>query len=128
LAFIAGLSYQLGAVADLIPPKYKAVLAVSSAIAAAILQSLHGGFGADANPSTPPSARKVASVVVLCAFLTFGIGFLAGCVTFRVPIGQDEKYGSVDLTAKYNPPATLPGWPLAPAAGRNGSIFAGLAK
>ena len=45
---------------------------------------------------------------------------LPACVTFRIPIGADEKYGSVDITAQYNPPTSLGAWNDAPAAGRNG--------
>jgi hypothetical protein len=44
------------------------------------------------------------------AFLSCLALAFAGCASFHIPIGTDEKYGSVDVTARYNPPAQAVEW------------------
>jgi len=35
---------------------------------------------------------------------------LVGCASFHIPLGANEQYGSIDVTARYNPPESLGDW------------------
>tara|TARA_R110000868_G_scaffold68692_1_gene203107 strand:- start:508 stop:774 length:267 start_codon:yes stop_codon:yes gene_type:complete len=65
LAFLASLSYQLGDIATIIPPDWKAGIAMTSAVAAFILRSLNAVVQKDRNvtggeiPQTPEAAQRV---------------------------------------------------------------------
>lgn len=63
LTVIAALPYSMGDVANIFPPQYKTYIAVSSAIAAAILKAAQGVVSADAKPSTAsqPTCRTTGA-------------------------------------------------------------------
>ena len=72
-----------------------------------------GALGGAANylAHSPLSSVKV-NLLLAC----FGLLWLTGCASFHIPIGADEKYGSVDVTARYNPPPSFTAWADAPKA------------
>jgi len=53
LAVIAALPYTMGEAALIIPSEYKQTVAISAAIAAAILKVVQGAVSADAKPTLP---------------------------------------------------------------------------
>jgi len=57
------------------------------------------------------AARKTPLILACACMLT-----LVACASFHIPIGTDEKYGSVDVTARYNPPPSLSAWADVPKA------------
>jgi len=69
-----------------------------------------GALGGAANfLQHSPLSGVTLSLLAACLFMT-------SCASFHIPIGTDEKYGSVDVTTRYNPPPSLSAWADAPRA------------